>query len=235
MTSRTKKDVMSLIRKVFGDIAVVEAKENLRLQPLPCDAEGAEANSPDNCLLVHTAQRMYGAKAAVFWKTKAYVDFVDEDGKRRVHRYVNPGVTIKQIRDFDNGKPFIEGRGLILRRPAKTQTRKFSSKANKEWYDTQKGKKQRKVDNIRRQLGNAEQRLEDALAAKRELASKRPDAKKTKLIEAKVAGERRRIADKRRDLVRIQASPIKNPAPRSYVFDLTSRNGAVGNYQFVRQ
>jgi hypothetical protein len=119
---KTGKDLTAHLEKAFGkDCEIVEAKEPLRLIPLTCDGDGAEPKSPFNCGFVHTAQRQLNSKGAVFWKSVAYIDFVDEDGIRRVHRYGIPQKTQAKMAAFDHGEPWIEGNSFLFNPAPKTR------------------------------------------------------------------------------------------------------------------
>jgi len=98
----------------FGNMPVIDGTDPLRLQPTPEDANGAICKSPTECVLARCARRMYGSTAVVFLKTSCYVDMLDADDVRRVHRWPVPPHVCTQLKNFDRGMEFKIGQAIIL-------------------------------------------------------------------------------------------------------------------------
>ena len=231
-----RTDVQLRIQQVFGaGVNVIDAKETLRLQPTPVDCVGADAKAPDNCILVHTANRMYGSKAALFWKGYAYLDLITpEDGIVRVHRFrLSPGA-FQHIDDLDTGKPFHEGTAVLLHAPSPSETLPRKRKSSRQWTRTASGKASRKLSNARRALAEAK-------AAVSQFENIISQTKSSSTIASVQAKERRQRLNQAREKVTRLSQEFEEvcrapggPKPRkARRFDLTTRNGAAGAYNFV--
>src|SRR6188474_2774565 len=75
------------LKQWFGNLPVVEAKRELRIQPSLRDIRGAVKQDPERCVFSRACRRQLGANTAVFFRTRAYVDLLDEDGKRHIERF----------------------------------------------------------------------------------------------------------------------------------------------------
>ena len=240
---RARHDVQARLDAVFGrDIEIVDSKEPLRMQPIRKDCVGADPKAPDNCILVHTAQRMFGAKAAVFWKAWAYVDLIDprKPGVRLVYRFRLSNGAMRHIRDLDTGKPFREGTAIILQAVTPTQTREFKRAKDKKWRRTPSGKTIMRLNTARGSLKRAEAQYDRAVEQFEDITEHAKPGS-PKLDEVR---EQRKVArktlqtwrDKVADLTEKTAAirTRGNPSPRkAYRFDLSTRNGAAQHYNFV--
>lgn len=109
------------LQKWFGNLQVIEAKTELRVQPNKADIECAVKADPRNCVFSKACQRMWGSTAVVFFGTVAYVDLLDSNGVRHVERFMIGREGKKFIRDFDAGKKLLP-KGFRLPPPTRTQT-----------------------------------------------------------------------------------------------------------------
>ena len=117
---KTHDDVRKRIYAIFGpSIEIIDAKNELRLQPEFADLIGANPKSPDLCLLVRTAQRQFGCRAAIFFRQFCYLDLIGGDGQRRIERFHNSRKTVEVIASFDCGEQPINGVGIVLYPPSK--------------------------------------------------------------------------------------------------------------------
>jgi hypothetical protein len=159
--NKPTNDIYARLRAAFGDNIppIKDAKFPLRLYPKACDLVGADALAPDNCILVHTVKREYESKAAIFWKTQAYIDLVDTDGVVRVHRFTIRKTALTYIAAFDRGQPFEEGRPIILDAPMPGRTLKAMRKQHRNYYKSDVGKATRKLSDARSQLRQSEKGL----------------------------------------------------------------------------
>jgi hypothetical protein len=121
--SKTKQgsNIERLLRTTFGNVPIVEAKTPLRVQPNEDDIAGAVRKDEENCVSARACRRQYGSTKAIFWRCRAYVELLDEKGRRRVERFNIPEVARKMIRDFDKGKKIAPG-GFTLTPPPPKQT-----------------------------------------------------------------------------------------------------------------
>lgn len=109
------------LKRVFGDLEVVEATRELHIQPQRVDIETAERDDPANCALSRACQRMYDSSVVLFFGTVAYVDLLDEDSTRKIYRFkIGPGAR-KFIQAFDAGEQVKPG-GFRLSPPAPGET-----------------------------------------------------------------------------------------------------------------
>lgn len=239
MTVQTSNQVRKLVREKFGtELEIVDAKKALRLQPLPQDTEGAEPCSPDNCVLVHTAARMFGSKAAVFWKTAAYIDLVGKDGIRRVERFKNPFRTIKAISAWDQGRIFVEG-GLELLPPALRATLKNRRKSSREHYHSGTRKILYEIDKAQRNARRAEGKRDAVAELASEVGKRLPSSSpRVKFVLKDLKAAEADLRKRREELINLQtkADEIRTArtgkGKRAVSFDLTTRNGAMGHYKF---
>lgn len=240
MSRKAMNDVIQYVRDVFGvDVEIVDAKAPISLVPLAIDLEGADPKTPNNCFLVHTARRMFGAKAAVFWKKSAYIDMPDGRGKRVVRRWISSKSITDTVAKIDRGETWIEGSHITLFAPT---------------YNNRRDVRRRKHRAYRRSpIGQAVMQFHAAQRTAR-LAEVSLDKTKEKLAEARrdersasprlqVAIRLERNAHKAVQTAREKVNNLKAKAeklgwkghgksPRT-AFDLTTRNGAIGNYHFV--
>jgi hypothetical protein len=229
MSFITKNEVLEYIHKVFGeDVEITDAKYPLLIQPSPDDLVGADPKDPGNCVLVHTVRRQHGAQMLIVWKKVAYCDLIGTDGVRRVNRLMVTKDATKLISDFDNGKPFEIGRAIVFDAPSKAQTLKAGRKRLK----ARKAGTNKWVDRRKRLTVAMTKKREAAdRAAKRLVAANaKKDAKNLPLIK-----QRKKDADAALQAVRNQIAAMdkgrRHRAPKR--FDLTTRNGAVGNYNLT--
>jgi hypothetical protein len=224
MSTRTINDVHKRIKAQYGRmLPIVEAKENLRLQPEPCDAKGADAQDPSNCLLVHTAKRQFGCRAVVFWKTSAYLDLLAPNGQRRVERFVCSKKTRELIQQFDQGQKFKIGTAITLIAPAyndrldvKRKQSRISRKANPDFVIRLKAVREVRV---------ARQTFE------RVRARTHDDTTSPSLVKAAA-----RLAQAQEAAARLAQPPRdSSKRPRNpHTVDLHTRNGALGRYKFAK-
>lgn len=224
---QTSNEVKQYIYQVFGkDIEIRDATFPLRLQPTPEDQEGADPKDPSNCFFVHTLQRMYGSQVAVFWKRIAYVDMVDSDGIRRVYRFLIDRDGTARLGKFDHGEPFPLGSAITLQPPSKAQTlkaRKIRHQVQKKQYVDRRKRLQTNLKRAATKLKREEQLLTKAMA------NEKQDTKKLAAITKKKEIAEASVKKVQADLFNMDTAKAKR-APKH--FDLTTRNGAIGNYRF---
>ena len=109
------------LRRWFGNLEVIEAKAELRVQPNEEDIKNAIPNDPKNCVFSRACQRMWSSTAVVFFGTIAYVDLLDKNGVRHVERFTISSEGKRFIRAFDAKKP-IRPKGFVLLPPTASTT-----------------------------------------------------------------------------------------------------------------
>jgi predicted metal-binding transcription factor (methanogenesis marker protein 9) len=227
MSFQTSNEVKQYIYQVFGkDIEIRDATFPLRLQPTPDDKDGADPHDPSNCFFVHTVRRMYGSQVVIFWKSVAYIDMVDGDGIRRVYRFFVTKDGTARLSRFDHGEPFPLGSAVTLQPPTKGST----LKANKTRRDVKKkqyvDRRKQLQTNLKRAATKLEQEKQRLAAA---MNNEKQDAKKLAVITKQKEMAEASVKQVQADLAHMDVAKDKR-APKK--FDLTTRNGAIGNYRF---
>lgn len=229
--SRISNEVNQYIRKVFGqDLKIVEATTPLRIQPIPDDAVGASPKDPGNCVFVHTVKRMYTSQMVLVWKKFAYIDLLNERGTREVNRFAVSSAATKMLSDFDRGLPFKAGTAIEFLPPTKSKTLKANRVLQRRGreaakkYEDRRGKLTVILNKKRKTARLIAKRLNEVIKSN------------IKQDHAMLAGikQRKAIADAALKEVMNKLAAMdkdrKQRAPRT--FDLSTRNGAIGNYNF---
>src|SRR5260370_8698813 len=71
------------IERLWGEVEVVDALENLRVMILPEDVEKAVRQDPACCVFAQACRRQFGSSKVLFYRTLAYADLRTEDGNVR--------------------------------------------------------------------------------------------------------------------------------------------------------
>jgi hypothetical protein len=116
---RTPEQVEQL-KRVFGNgMEVVDATADLVINAKDEDKVGAVRYNPLNCVFSRSCHRLFDSTAVVFFSRTIYLDFEDEDGVRRVHRYIAGRRIEKAIDEYDENESFDSGT-YLLRAPSKS-------------------------------------------------------------------------------------------------------------------
>lgn len=244
MSHETKSKLMKLCLKAYGrKLEIIDGEgEGLRLQPLPCDVKSANPKAFDDCVYAHCGKRMYQCKIPVVFKESAYFDLMGIDGEIRYVRFANTKAITAALSDFDRGKPFPVGKAFIF--PPVPEYKKLANIRieKKRWRTSPLGKAFADVGSARDRVDTAKRRAEntqeDYDAVRRNAPPNSTKVKEAKLraISAKAdvetAQAKLRKAETRKAKITAARGPgSRHPKPR--VFDPSTRNGAVGNYNFV--
>jgi hypothetical protein len=251
--SENKPSIASFIHKtlhkIYGEgIEIIDAKIPLRLQPIRLDCIGAEPKNPLNCVLVHTANRMFGSKAVLFFKSTAWIDLISpEDNVRRVERFLVTPSGFQHILNLDSGKPFKEGTAIILKPPHPSRQLENKRKYDSRYRQTPIGRLVLQHQVAKGQVKKAAIEYDKAVE-KYEQAQENLSATSPKLIEAK---QQRLVAKKTLEKTRLNLATVaeklkeseskKNIGKRGTLvnrrkarrFDLRTRNGAIGHYNIT--
>jgi hypothetical protein len=230
MPFQSNNEIRQYIYKVFGkNIEIREARYPLRLQPIPADMDGADPKDPSNCVFVHTVKRMYGSQVVIFWKHIAYLDMRDNDGIRRVYRFAVTRTGTQRLCKFDHGEPFPLGSAITLMPATKSQTlsavRKSAQRRKKQQkqYGDRRKRLQSSLKNASKKLEREEQQLTEIMANELQDTKKIAAVKRRKkVVEASIS--KIQVDLQQMDAAKSQRAPKK--------FDLTTRNGVFGRYNF---
>jgi len=98
---------------------LIDAKADLYLTVIQEDGIGAKPRHLGECVYAKASHRLYNSTVMVFTKTTAYVDLEDEDGIRRVVRFLLSQRIINEIWGYDqsDGKIFHPGPYILLAPP----------------------------------------------------------------------------------------------------------------------
>lgn len=132
------------IQRKWGDTPVVDATEPLRVIVQPEDAAGAKQKDPARCGFARACQRLFGATKVQFHRTVAFVELPDEDGNRRVERFMMGERMRDVIAAFDKGEGFPMEGGFVLRPPQPGRKIEYLRVKNKKYgYGTKRHENRR--------------------------------------------------------------------------------------------
>jgi hypothetical protein len=126
------------IKRLWGDIEVVDAKNNLRVFIRPEDVVSATPKDPGCCVFAQACKRQFSATKVLFWRTIAYVELPGEDGTPRVERFELSPEMRQLIENFDKGIPVLNVAGFELKKPKRSQTLNFKAKKQKQYQEKRK-------------------------------------------------------------------------------------------------
>jgi len=236
MTAQLTAHMLRQVREVFGDsLEIIDALWPIRIQPTPEDVKGAVAKDPDNCVFARTCKRMFGSTALRFWKGCAYADMIEEDGIRKINRFLVTKKVRMQTAAFDRGDPLPIGQAIVLWPPPKHQRLTERRKQARRYRKTDGGKLRMKEGHARSDFRVAERELEKAKDTyKTAQEHEKPRSAKMTAARKQVAAAERKYERAKTKLAAAKQSVEKARAVRKQpTFDLTTRNGAIGNYVFT--
>ncbi len=130
LSGHTKLDRATL-KKLFGDLPVVEGKRDLHIQLSPSDLRKA-GKSPHNCVFAQACKRLWKSKGVMIYSTTAYIDLLDKNGDRKLTRFMISKPMAKVIQKFDNDGEVPEV-GVVLRAPSPSQTVRWRVRHKRRW------------------------------------------------------------------------------------------------------
>ena len=110
------------IRRVWGDVDVVDAPKDLRVFIQPEDVNKASKKDPGCCVFAQACKRQFAATKVLFWRSVAYVELPGPSGKRRVERFILSSEMRDLIENFDKGNQVATLAGFELKRPGPSRT-----------------------------------------------------------------------------------------------------------------
>lgn len=107
---RTPEQI-DLLRRVFQGMEIVDAKADVLINAKDEDFKGSTPNHLENCVFARACRRLYDSGVMLFMASVAYVDMPDEDGVRKVHRFIMGWKLRGAIRVMDEsgGTKFVPG------------------------------------------------------------------------------------------------------------------------------
>jgi hypothetical protein len=110
------------IRRVWGDLDVVDAKRDVVVTINEADIARASRQDPAECVFAQACRRVFGAKKVLFFRSVAYIEMPDAQGRRRVERFILGHETRDLINQWDDGEQVFPDAGFQLRAPSRSQT-----------------------------------------------------------------------------------------------------------------
>jgi hypothetical protein len=95
------KVVTDTIKRMWGNLPIVDAKEPLVISVEQEDIESAVPQDPENCALSQACKRLYESRYVMFLRSKAYIDLPTRTGKRQIERFTLSQETSEAIKIFD--------------------------------------------------------------------------------------------------------------------------------------
>ena len=129
------------IKRLWGDVEVIDASKDLRVFIQPEDVKGASKKDPGCCVFAQACKRQFAATKVLFWKSVAYVELPGPNGKRRVERFMLSPEMRGLIENFDQGNDIATVAGFELKRPRPSST--FAGKSARENKRREKMRKAR--------------------------------------------------------------------------------------------
>lgn len=108
--SKAQNEVLD---RFFKGLPVKEATTPLYIVANSQDAKRAVQGDPEACALAQSCKRLFDSTAALFFRSRAYIDLPDTKGKRAVHRFRLTQETRDAIIEFDATGEFPPG-GFVL-------------------------------------------------------------------------------------------------------------------------
>ncbi|CEF48270.1 unnamed protein product [uncultured bacterium] len=130
---KTKNDIAGVeIRRIWGDMPVLDATTNLRVFILPEDVQAASPKDPADCVFARACRRTFHATKVLFFRSVAYVELPDGNGVHRVERFIIGESMRGLIQAFDRGEKVIPEAGFVLKAPTPGETLNSELKRRRE-------------------------------------------------------------------------------------------------------
>jgi hypothetical protein len=128
------------LKKVFGDLPLVDAKERLAVFPTEDDFKQAVRLDPHNCGFARCVARTARSTAALVFAGTSFFDHPGKDGVRRIHRYMNSRGTKIVIREFDRGHDVDISKAFVFLPPSQSKRLSDQKKKGKRTRANSRGK-----------------------------------------------------------------------------------------------
>lgn len=111
-------------RETFDGLPIVDADADFSLIVRTRDLKAAKGNEKDaaNCILAKACANQVGATTVAFFRSVAYLDLPDDNGNRRVVRYLLDESAAAIVSAFDKGET-VKGEVMVtLKAPSESMT-----------------------------------------------------------------------------------------------------------------
>src|SRR5262245_4299980 len=92
------------IKRLWCNIEVVDADVNTSVFVRPEDVTNAIEKDPGACVFANACKRTFDSEKVLFFRSIAYVEMPNEDGRRLVRRFLLTAGTRALIEAFDRGE-----------------------------------------------------------------------------------------------------------------------------------
>lgn len=113
--------------RVFRGMPVVEAQASMHVQPSAADIRSAIKEDPEHCAYANCLRRTLEAPNVFVFRTVAYVQSLDRQGKPIMLRYMVRKHANDYLTKFDQGKAVAPG-GFMFHAPSKCRTLEYKYK-----------------------------------------------------------------------------------------------------------
>jgi hypothetical protein len=108
MRGRPNHDT-AIIDRYFQGLPVEDATAAIYVVANVSDVEGAVRGDPHLCALSRACARLYDSTAVLFFRSVAYIDMLNDDGKRVLRRFRVESPVRRKIAEFDRTGDFPPG------------------------------------------------------------------------------------------------------------------------------
>ena len=113
--------VKSRIKRLWGNLDVVDASENLRVIIQPEDVNNAIRGDAACCVFAQACKRIFKSTKVLFYRTCAYVELPGDNGVHHIERFYMTRSMRQLVEAFDQGNQVIPEAGFLLKAPSKSK------------------------------------------------------------------------------------------------------------------
>jgi hypothetical protein len=107
--------------RLFSGMPVREARAPMHVQPNRDDIRGATREDPENCAFARCLKRTLDCQNVFVFSSIAYIETLDEQGKRLMERYSVKKYAKEYLLKFDGGEKVSPG-GFVFHVPNRAKT-----------------------------------------------------------------------------------------------------------------
>ena len=123
---------MKRIVRHYQGLPVREARASIIVQPSKSDINGASPEDPTNCAYARCLKRTLECKTVFVFRSVAYIETLDEKGRRYLERYVVRQHAREYLMKFDGGQK-IEPGGFTFHKPAPSNTLDYKTEQTRQY------------------------------------------------------------------------------------------------------
>lgn len=127
-------EIGNQITRRFGDLPIVDAKNDMRLVILHDDISKAKRQDFENCVFARACKRQYDSKKVLLMRTIAYISIPNEEGEQRVERFIISTKGRELIKKYDKGEKIEPGTSFVFKAPSPSMTLEAKRKKSIEAY-----------------------------------------------------------------------------------------------------